>query len=857
MRNIKRKILYCLMSVIICLNIGHGSLCFAEGSTIDSELNDALEVLRLLEIVPNDYYDYNTPFEDKVSRAEFVDTVANMIDCDAYVQDNIYYYDVPKTHFAYNSISALTAMGVLSGTQDRKFEPDEVINDEAAYKIILSIMGYNDYINYNGGYPAGCLLAAREADIFVASGTPYLTYEEMIRIMYKALTAKTMSNNYNGASSSLTFSDDTLLTIYRDIYYDKGVVTGADFMSLSDRELYHEDEVFIDNELYTSDTDISSYLGEKIEYYYHYNKDDNERTLIWAKPTSGNEVLNIEVDHNAEFDKTSFVYSYNTDTRAKRINFERGMLLIYNGRTVYDRYDEIFNLPRYSIKIIKTNGVYKTAIVRAYDNYVADNVDAVNNVVYDKINPTRQLKLDKDLYDYFKLSKVDGSEASVSDIKKDDVLSVFVSKDGKRLEAIIASESKSGTVERLESDNGGYQIIIDNKSYYIPLEEYKNNFNVGDFVKIYIDCSGVVAGVSVERNGAFAAYAVSMYTDDSGETVMLKLFTQDGAMVHYPCARKLTVDGKRLSSVKEIKSSMSQDGVFEPQLILVDIKDDIIKSIDTAAFDITSEKEDSSLHLGMDYAQRQYKIQGYFNFEAAIDNNTIVFVVPKDLSNADDVDYRIMRKGEFNDDTMHNVMSYNVGVNNGYEQYVVKKEGKGDFTLSIDLPVLITKNSNQCVNDDGDVVEEIKGYRGSEQVSLLSDGTLSFEDLHPGMVVRFAYDNKGTAISKVILFDPENADKYYTTKAPFNESYGFEVGFVNNIIGDVIKIGYGSGENVDHVTNMYASPPILIYDTSLDKNPAYVGSFADARSYYHAGDNCSKVVLLTKHCTPRLYIFYN
>jgi len=173
-----------------------------------------------------------------------------------------------------------------------------------------------------------------------------------------------------------------------------------------------------------------------------------------------------------------------------------------------------------------------------------------------------------------------------------------------------------------------------------------------------------------------------------------------------------------------------------------------------------------------------------------------------------------------------------------------------------ELPILVT-NKGYMINADGENVEYIEGYEGKVMKSVPSDGKLTFDDIQPGMLVRIQYTRDGKAASREILYDTENAEEYYTTTAPFNNIYGVEVGFVNDIIGDVIKIGYGSGASVNHVSNLYNSPAILIYDTNNDKLNAYPGSFGDARRYYNVGDDCSTVVLITKHCTPLLYVFYN
>ena len=327
-------------------------------------------------------------------------------------------------------------------------------------------------------------------------------------------------------------------------------------------------------------------------------------------------------------------------------------------------------------------------------------------------------------------------------------------------------------------------------------------------------------------------------------------------MAIHECASKVKLDGKSGCSAEDVVNALSENGQFVPQLIIAKTAaDGKVKSVDTAIFKSDYEQKENSLQQNLAYGQRHYKIQGYFNFEAAINDQTIIFCVPMNSENADDDDYRITRKSALKDDTQLSVMTYNIGTDTGYEKYVVMKENSS-MDYEEDLPVLIT-DKGMTLDKDGSPVASLEGYQGANLVTVLSNGELSFNDIEPGMLVRFRYMRDGSAAGKTILFDPENPDSYYTTTAPFNNKYGIEVGFVNNVIGDVIKIGYGSGDNINHVSNMYATPPILVYDTEKDRKPAYVGSFADAKRYINVGSDCSTVVLITKNCTPRLYVLYN
>jgi len=52
------------------------------------------------------------------------------------------------------------------------------------------------------------------------------------------------------------------------------------------------------------------------------------------------------------------------------------------------------------------------------------------------------------------------------------------------------------------------------------------------------------------------------------------------------------------------------------------------------------------------------------------------------------------------------------------------------------------------------------------------------------------------------------------------------------------------------------SAPVVVYDSSYKNELAYVGSFADANTYYNFKDACSKVVVLSRYFAPYIFVIY-
>jgi len=207
--------------------------------------------------------------EEIVPRADFVSGVAKMIGLTKYDGD-AYYYDVPENHWAFNEVSALTQAGILNGTGNKLFKPDDKMTKSEGYKIIATILGYGDWAQYSGGYPTGYIAAANRADISDGvSSSEYITVSDMIRIFYNAITTSMLEPVAYG-TKDVTYSangHNTILSVYRDVYYAEGRVTGANCSSFDGMAL-DEGKIIIDNIIYDSEVDAGDYLGEKVKFFY-------------------------------------------------------------------------------------------------------------------------------------------------------------------------------------------------------------------------------------------------------------------------------------------------------------------------------------------------------------------------------------------------------------------------------------------------------------------------------------------------------------------------------------------------------------------------------------------------------------
>ncbi len=825
-----------------------------------SEVYEAMEILRLLEIIP-DYYDYNTVLDEAVTRGEFVDKAAKLLNMNNYSGANIYYYDVPPSHFAYKSVSILTDLKIINGVGEKLFHPAEHMTGAAACKIILSILGYEKIAESKGGYPDGYIMTAYEADITDGLNENFITREQMYILLYRALTTPIITETKisSGQTKFESVEDETILSKYYDIYKKEGIVTGTHYVSLNGVGMRNYSDILIDDEVYESAIDVYEYIGEEVEFLVYVNEKQYEQQILWLKPTGKTKVLSIEADYIGEFDKQEFELSYYKDNGIRKtLKLDRGIKVIYNGREVFEGTDDIFASGSYDVKFIASKDEYDTAVIRKYSSFVVGNTDDANRVLYDKIQPHKNLKLTENLYDNLVIKK-DGALVEFESITPGSVLSVYASKDNKSLEILICQDIAEGEIIAVGENEKGTEILVNASSYNVLDDVVKYIPEVGSNVRAYLNHAGEVAYIEVKNGEKYtAAYLIKTRVDEDNDVLMLHMLTQKGEFGYFECADKVTVDGVLCKSIADIQRAINNNGDFEPQLVLVESNaDKQIYKIDTPYFNKNAEDENNTLTKNVELSQLVYRSPGSLQDKAVVDANTVIFEVPIDAENADESDYVIRDRSSLTNDLKYNLETYTMSKRQGYESFVINKVSKSEAaTTNTELPILV-KNVGVMINDEDEVVECIRGKQGGNDVEYPTDGEFSFAGLNlkQGMLVRVYRNNKDKIVDAQVIFDPNTSMDNYVLESKFNIRYGIEIGYVNDVIGDVLKISYNDPSSVSYVVAQNAVP-VMIYDTQNEKEPMYAGSFADARTYYNVGEDCSRVVMIARYGAPRMFVIY-
>lgn len=847
-----------LISIILILALFGISPAFANET--DESISNTLEFLKVVGLA-EDYEVESLQESGKITRAVFADNIAKLIGKGEQECNRVYYHDVPKDYWGFNSIGILTEMGVVSGAEENIFNPDDIITKTEALKILLSVLGYDQYAAYNGGYPTGYTKAAARIGLDDnLMGANELTMADMLTLMRNALLCDICTWEPGSGGFKLTENEDkTLLSECYGMYIDKGVVTGFDGLDISDMSVIGMDEAVIDGRKYK--TQLSGnveYLGEEVEYIYHEDSKADERELIWLKPTGKTESIELWVDADDSFDVDGYNLSHRDSGSGRSRNYKisKGVTVIYNGSFVTENIDSIFGKDKYSLKLVKTenSGGYDLAVVKKYENYVASYIDSEDKIIYSSTYEEKSLSLNEDDYDTLKIH-TKGVAMDFSEIKKDYIISAYLSHDGTRLEAEVSAETKQGVTESAFEYNSDSVIVIDSQNYIFYDNNTELNINVGEEVVIYIDARGFVARIKTAVYKSMPVYLIRTLVSDEENCVYLKVLTTSGEIVKYKCAPGVNIDSRRYEGTDMKDVFLSEDKTAR-QIMIIDLNSEgEIKKIDTTDPGNESDTK-NTLKLAYTASGTYRNTTAQLGFKTLLSSNTVIFGVPTPSNDdVNDNDFVVKKRGNLRNDGVYTAKVYRYKEEfNGYEELLVI-EGQEWNSYASDSSAILVESIKKGLNSEEDIAEYIVGYQGTNMVEIYADGKFTFSNkgIKSGDLIRVKIDSSGFAKDASIVYSHKSG-KLPSTKV-FSSSFRTMGVYAHDKIGNVLKTGYNSGAEFDEIFNM-ASAKIVVYDED-EKPKVRIGTMADIKTYKMLGDACSIVIAQTKWAEPQVFVVYN
>jgi hypothetical protein len=822
--------------------ISSTNIVFAENERYSEEkIQESLDILKILDVISDDYTK-DTAANQEVTRAEFSYYAVRLIKLQDY-NHSTYFYDVPDSHWAFESINALASTGVVSGYGDHLFMPDQKISSTEATTILLRLFGYSS--EYFGANRFNSL--AVELDLLKGfKGSSVLTLEDMLILLRNALECN-LCETKMGINKSYYIGDETVLSKYYDSYFEKGVLSGASRISIYGESI-NDNTAIIDGVEYINNSEtLIDYLGEDISFIYRENEREDTREILWFQSRNkNNDTITLGLKDDKEYDvsNNSLKYALESENRTRTVRLASNITILYNG-DVYDDINKALNAENYTVKLLKTNNsnAYNLAIVEEYFNVVVSGVSSEDECIYNSINGEKISLSDND-YDKVTIIDEGGNPTEFSSIVADDCVSVYRSASNRFIRAVVSKQKITGVISSMSNSDNRKTITIDGQVY----EAYTDNVDLfsvktGETVTLFLDINGYIAKIKKSTASINAAFLLNSWVDDAGDTAWARLFTSTGDIIECEAINKLRINGNRVNGAQNVVNLLSNK-----QLVLYKLnKDNQLTQIDTVT-------ANGNLKQLTSFSEGAFKWgSGRVNNKTILSRDTIVFSIPNDLTNAKKEDFAIKRFSDFVTDQNYNTASYTASDTDGAAEILVVK-GKEWGTPDYNSAMILVDDVNEAVDDDEELVYQICGNRGQSRVEVMTESrdVLKNVKVEKGDLINIILNDKGTVKSVDVLYD-ENVTEQLTGTNLYVQTRVITA-YVNEMEDNIMKIGYDSPLSYDEKWNC-EGVPVLIYDSSRRKDPIQVGTTDDLRNLEVTADY-SKILIQSYYAEPVQIIIY-
>ena len=491
MRNLKKVIALVAVFAMLVSTVAFATT-FSDVKD-DDNYAEAIEMLSNLGILTGDDQDGGGVMDfrpnDTITRAEVAAIVCRVQNLNNLAQTGTQFTDVTSSHWASGYVAQAAGKGIINGNGDGTFAPEANVKFQDVVKMFVRTIGYEPYVNANGGYPAGDLAAANRYGVLdgvINSGNEAeATRGQVAQIAFNALDTPLMDRKTYGADEEWVIYNgrngnefQSLLTQYLSVKKIDGTVEGTQVTGLksansidtndnaeitfayegmdedySDYKLYDVKDV---KKVYEADSNASQYLGYAVNAYVKETGKSGEYDIISIAPSNRNKVASFTLDQFASAtDKKIEYYKNDNDNNTTSLTLSSDILsskakntgIIYNG-VAYNGTETTVESILAKLQVTKdtvysgkvtlidndtTNG-YDVISVEVGAPAVVDEVKNSGKVAFKEVPKNSignkiELTFDKDENDtIIKLTK-DGKKIDYTDLKEWDVLSILFNSD--------------------------------------------------------------------------------------------------------------------------------------------------------------------------------------------------------------------------------------------------------------------------------------------------------------------------------------------------------------------------------------------------------------------------------------------
>lgn len=830
--------------------------------------------------------------EEAVSRGEFISLIVKSMKYSLYTGDN--FSDVKKSHQYSSYIATARQIGLVSGTSENKFMPDEPISVTAALKIMINALGYEKKAELFGGYPEGYIKVSNELQLIKTaidmSDTP-LERNSITDIIYRFINTPICKND-RISDENLYFdsSDDyTPLTGIFKLTKIAGVVKVAGNYSMTNYDHTARKTIMINGKNFN--TEIKSpeiYFGKSVEAYY--DEDDVIKALI---PTLSNKTVTILADDIVNYSYFKLEAENNNDIIS--YNLDRGFSFVKNGRLI-DHKDSDFKFNSGTLTLIDNNGdnKYDVVFARNAGYMVVASVDYYNLTLYDTTINKHLVLQEKDNFIYkINVSDENGAitEAGFESLSKGQILTVYESDDKEYCEIVASKTSVKGTLESVYDE-----YIVINGTNYKRNSYFEKNFPdvgagfSGEFLIAYDKTVTAVKNPgSAMRYGYLVGY---MAETKLNEEIKVKILDQENTFVTPVLADKIILNGDTYSNNSPaVTSILTDSGIVRYQVIRYQLNNEgFLKKIDTSTektadmklediYNNDLENEDSLVKYANGAEAYHYSGTNALIPVASKVSDSLIFGIPNTLLNATKAelhnvdDFEVITTSQLSPSKAYTVDLYDPDEEMSAGVIVVYlNKTNPESENHISGGAYVVDELLTVLTDEGDIATQLTLYnKGSFVRYILSDeaeNRLKQNNAMPesGDIVRItlSYGGKIKSLSIDAKYNESTRTADLSAKAKAQDQVGnpYYKGTVYNASRQTIVIKVSEGPTgkytlVDSMTplSLNDSTQYIKYDTKNRRVKPMQND--EILSYLATGTDTTNAVVKTTYQRASMVVIYD
>ncbi len=575
-----------------------------------------------------------------MTRGEAAEAVARMAlgGVNGFGEAHKVFSDVPEEHKNFAGISAAHDIGIISGDGDSRFRPDDYVTETELIYMTMRAIGYSEKILGSSAALMGyCDRLDILEDVEGDEESGLISRGNAAIMLYNALLAPTIEMSLSSESTVYYPEGENTLYKKHGITLTKGVVNENSITRLDGNPKTDEYAADISGTKFVDKTNqLKNLLGREVIVATHKSAKDS---IVLAWQTYEDEVVELTdsvlVSTAADIAKGTII----TETESgneKKYSIGQDAKVVVNGYAdpYWENEDLVLNGGSLMLVNNDKDSTFDVVFVKKYSLHeVASVVTDEENITIVNTDGVKTV-LDKAT---LRITSPLGGTLSASKIKKDTLVKIYDTSEGKNAEVTVYSEPVTGKLN--SKNNDGF--VIEGEKYTMSAYYEKNRTadepGIGSVVKAFVEENGVILWMEEYTEGStdwIIGFSQATGTDGVLETsTRMKIFDQSGKWNIFETADKVKLDGamKTKTELAEIfaNAKASSNWVYEKNFIRYKLNGDgEIREIDSVV-----ENEDSEFRMMGNIASGLYsKESGAFWLEhkqvAAVKDNTPVFVIP-------------------------------------------------------------------------------------------------------------------------------------------------------------------------------------------------------------------------------------